>query len=83
MPTEKLKVRQLRQRAWISVVGFCLVLLLPIPASADTLTGKVVKITDGDTIYVAMTDGSFVRQSSARRFALAASGGGAPSSPEQ
>ncbi len=52
MPTEKLKVRQLRQRAWISVVGFCLVLLLPIPAFADTLTGKVVKITDGDTLYV-------------------------------
>ncbi len=25
---------------------------LSIPASADTLTGKVVKITDGDTLYV-------------------------------
>ncbi len=25
---------------------------LPLTASADTLTGKVVKITDGDTLYV-------------------------------
>ncbi len=25
---------------------------LSIPAFADTLTGKVVKITDGDTLYV-------------------------------
>ena len=25
---------------------------LSIPASADSLTGKVVKITDGDTLYV-------------------------------
>jgi len=25
---------------------------LSIPASADTLIGKVVKITDGDTLYV-------------------------------
>ncbi len=33
-------------------VGVCLVLLLPLVAFADTLTGKVVKITDGDTLYV-------------------------------
>ncbi len=33
-------------------VGVCLVLLLPLVAFADTLTGKVVKITDGDTVYV-------------------------------
>jgi len=26
--------------------------LLSAPAFADTLTGKVVKITDGDTLYV-------------------------------
>ncbi len=25
---------------------------LSIPASADSLTGRVVKITDGDTLYV-------------------------------
>ncbi len=52
MPTDKLKVRQVRQGGWIGVIGFCLVLLLPLVASADTLTGKVVKITDGDTLYV-------------------------------
>ncbi len=46
MPAEKLKVKQ------TSLVGFCFVLLLPVAASADTLTGKVVKITDGDTLYV-------------------------------
>ncbi len=46
MPTEKLKAKQ------INIVGFCLVLLLPLVAFADTLTGKVVKITDGDTLYV-------------------------------
>ncbi len=65
------------------VIILCFLAFISLSASADTLTGKVIKITDGDTIYVAMTDGSFVRQSSARRFALAASGGGAPSSPEQ
>ncbi len=50
--TDKLKARQARRRGWIGVVGFCLVLLLPVTASADSLTGKVVKITDGDTLYV-------------------------------
>ncbi len=49
MPTEVLKVRRHR---WIGVVGFCLVLLFSIATAADTLTGKVVKITDGDTLYV-------------------------------
>ncbi len=29
---------------------------LSLPASADTLTGKVVKITDGDTLYVLDTN---------------------------
>ncbi len=52
MPADKLKVRQVRQGGWISVVGFCLVLLLPLIASADTLTAKVVKVVDGDTLYV-------------------------------
>ncbi len=33
------------------VIALCF-LLLSIPAFADTLTGKVVKITDGDTLYV-------------------------------
>ena len=29
---------------------FCFI--LPFPALADTLTGKVIKITDGDTVHV-------------------------------
>ncbi len=33
------------------ILALCFV-FLSIPASADTLTGKVVKITDGDTLYV-------------------------------
>ena len=34
-------------------IGALVVLLLwPHPALADTLAGKVVKITDGDTLYV-------------------------------
>ena len=35
----------------VRVIALFLV-LLSIPAFADTLTGKVVKITDGDTLYV-------------------------------
>ena len=34
------------------VIAFCFLLLPSLAASADTLTGKVVKITDGDTLYV-------------------------------
>jgi len=34
------------------VIAFCFLLFLSLAASADTLTGKVVKITDGDTLYV-------------------------------
>ena len=34
------------------IIAFCFLTLLPITASANTLTGKVVKITDGDTLYV-------------------------------
>ncbi len=41
-----------RRQSRVHVVGLYLVLLLPLIASADSLTGKVVKITDGDTLYV-------------------------------
>ncbi len=34
------------------VVAFCFLVFLPLAAFADSLTGKVVKITDGDTLYV-------------------------------
>ncbi len=34
------------------VIAVCLLVFLSIRVSADTLTGKVVKITDGDTLYV-------------------------------
>ena len=33
-------------------IALCFLVSLSIAASADTLTGKVVKITDGDTLYV-------------------------------
>ncbi len=36
----------------IRVITLGLLVCLPLAASADTLTGKVVKITDGDTLYV-------------------------------
>ena len=52
MPTEVLRARPVRQRGWIGVVGFCLVLLLSLMASADSLTGKVGRVVDGDTLYV-------------------------------
>jgi endonuclease YncB( thermonuclease family) len=34
------------------VITPCFLAFLSIAASVDTLTGKVVKITDGDTLYV-------------------------------
>ncbi len=34
------------------VITFWFLVFVSIAASADTLTGKVVKITDGDTLYV-------------------------------
>ncbi len=34
------------------VIAPCFLVLISIPTSADSLTGKVVKITDGDTLYV-------------------------------
>ena len=33
-------------------IALCFLVLLSLAAFADTLTGKVVKITDGDTLYV-------------------------------
>ncbi len=33
-------------------IALCFLESLSIAASADTLTGKVVKITDGDTLYI-------------------------------
>ncbi len=35
-----------------TTVALVVLLLWPYPAPADSLTGKVVKITDGDTLYV-------------------------------
>ncbi len=34
------------------VIALCFLVFLSLTASADSLTGKVVKITDGDTLYV-------------------------------
>ncbi len=34
------------------VIALCFLVFLFVAASADTLTGKVVKTTDGDTLYV-------------------------------
>ncbi len=34
------------------VIALCLLVFLSLTASADTLTGKVVKITDGDTLHI-------------------------------
>ncbi len=36
----------------VRVITLGLLICLSLAASADTLTGKVVKITDGDTLYV-------------------------------
>ena len=34
------------------VIALCFLVFLSLTTFADTLTGKVVKITDGDTLYV-------------------------------
>ncbi len=39
-------------RLAVCVVALSFLLFLSLAAFADTLTGKVVKITDGDTLYV-------------------------------
>ncbi len=36
----------------VRVITLGLLICLSLAASADSLTGKVVKITDGDTLYV-------------------------------
>ncbi|MFB3046521.1 MAG: thermonuclease family protein [Acidiferrobacterales bacterium] len=36
----------------LRIIALCCLVFLPLAASADSLTGKVVKITDGDTLYV-------------------------------
>ncbi len=36
----------------VRVIALCFLVFLSIAASADTLTGKVVKVVDGDTLYV-------------------------------
>ena len=36
----------------VRVIALCFLVFLSIAASADTLTGKVVKIADGDSITV-------------------------------
>ena len=35
----------------VRLITLCFLVFLSAPAFADTLTGKVVKITDGDTLY--------------------------------
>ncbi len=36
----------------VRVITLFLLVFLSLAAAADTLTGKVAKITDGDTVYV-------------------------------
>ncbi len=36
----------------VRVITLCFLIFLSLTAFADTLTGQVVKITDGDTLYV-------------------------------
>ena len=36
----------------VHVIVLCFLVLLSLAASANTLTGRVVKITDGDRLYV-------------------------------
>ncbi len=44
--------KQFKRFVAVGIVTFLLLLLYATEAFADTLTGKVVKITDGDTLYV-------------------------------
>ncbi len=39
-------------RRAISLLTLTVLVVVLAPALADTLTGKVIKITDGDTLYV-------------------------------
>ncbi len=36
----------------VRVIAFCFLVLLSLAISADTLTGKVVKITDGGVVVI-------------------------------
>ncbi len=36
----------------VRLIALCLLVFLSLTAFADSLTGKVAKITDGDTLYV-------------------------------
>jgi len=36
----------------VRVITLCFLIFLSLVTFADSLTGKVVKITDGDTLYV-------------------------------
>ncbi len=36
----------------VRIIALCFLVFLSLATFADTLTGKVVKITDGDTLYV-------------------------------
>ena len=39
----------------IKALSLILTLIISHPVLADTLTGKVVKITDGDTVHILQT----------------------------
>ncbi len=45
-----------RFRLALIPVSVCLILLYPLSPLADILTGKVVKVVDGDTLYVLDAD---------------------------
>jgi len=40
----------------VRVITLCFLVLISLAAVADSLTGKVVKITDGDTLYLLDTN---------------------------
>ena len=44
--------KQFKRFLAVGIVTFLLLLLYATEAVADSLTGKVAKITDGDTLYV-------------------------------
>lgn len=48
----QIKLRNTKGVLWASLIALCVTLLLPVAASAYSLTGAVVKIVDGDTLYV-------------------------------
>ena len=44
--------RDKEMRLAARAIALCVLVFLSLTAFGDTLTGKVVKITDGDTLYV-------------------------------